>query len=126
MAVDIVPTSTTDTSYFQRTQLDGVDYILQFEFNLRSKRWFFSLYDSAFAPILSGYKVSAGDDLLALVSDTRKPPGSLMVVDLPAQGEKETAARDPGIDELSDEARVALVYIDEAGVATASDDLADL
>lgn len=44
----------------QRTDLDGVPFLLRFEFSERACAWFFSIADEEGADILAGRKVVLG------------------------------------------------------------------
>ena len=77
-------------AYDQRTELDGVEYLLTFRFNSRRDRWSFSITGLDGAPILTGATVSLfiplnrravngppGLFLAIAESETREPPGLL-------------------------------------------------
>jgi len=102
MALEI-PTSTELVSYSQRTQLEGRDYLLVFDFREREGRWFLDLLDNEEEPLACGVKLVVGARLLRRKTDPRLPPGDFLVVDLEGQG------RDPGFGELG--ARFRLLYV---------------
>ncbi len=77
-------------AYDQRTELDGVEYLLTFRFNSRRDRWSFSITGLDGAPILTGATVSLfiplnrravggppGVFIALPESDTTDPPGLL-------------------------------------------------
>lgn len=90
----------------QRVSLDGVDYLLELQWNAREGRWFMHLFDASGAPIALGVKLVADARIAKRATDPRMPQGRLAVVD------SSGTSRDPGIDDLAD--RVALVYLDAA------------
>lgn len=103
MTVYLIPTS-TDPAYTQRTKLDGVEYVLTFEWNERDARWYFSIADEDGEPIASGVKVVADWPLLRRVVDPRCPPGEIGAVDATGAGEP------PGRYDLGE--RVKIYYYD--------------
>lgn len=111
----IVPTSAAAdvSSYVQRTTLDGVEYVLRFDWNDREGRWYMTLADRDGEPIANGVKVVCGWPLLRRSADARAPAGMLMAVDQSGQG------LDPGLSELG--GRVPLVYFDAAELAALRD-----
>lgn len=110
MSIELIDTSVLESDYTQRVTLDGTDYILRLLFNARPGRWFIDVLDEEESPILSGFKLSANEDILALVIDDRKPPGSLVAMHYPSQNEAPETPRDPGIEQLGQ--RVILTYIE--------------
>jgi hypothetical protein len=96
-------------AWTQRTALDGVDFILSFDWNGRMSRWMFSLADAEGVAVVSGKALNVNTQLLRGVVDTRRPPGELAVID--TQQRDDT---DPGFDDLG--ARFRLVYIDREGM----------
>lgn len=99
-----IPTSYAATGAGkQRTALDGVEYVLQFDWNDRQKRWSFSLADQDEVPIVSGVTLVADWPLLSLVTDARRPLGELVAWDTSGAG------LDPGLADLGD--RVQFTYV---------------
>lgn len=88
--------------YSQRVTLDGADYTLKFEWNMRNG-WFMGLSDASEEVIFEPKKLVVDWDLLRNVTDERKPPGALVLFDSSYQG------LDPGYEELDQ--RCVLTYI---------------
>lgn len=109
----IVPTSRDLSSYTQRTQLDGRDYVLRFQFNQRIGRWSMDVSDQDEVPIAHGLMLLTGVQLGRGITDERFPPGVLMVIDYVA--ETTQVSRDPGLRELGD--RFLLNYFTAAELA---------
>lgn len=104
----IIPTFTDGTeAYDQRSQLEGVEYLVQFRYNLRRELWSFSIQALDGTPILTGQTVHVG-----IVLNRRAvggPPGILMAL-------AETDELDsPTLYELG--ARVKLCYLTADEVA---------
>jgi hypothetical protein len=106
MAIFRIPTAADPTlaNYRQRTTLDGRQYVLRFRWNVRGAYWTLDVNDLDDHPIASGIKVVTGVPLLRLVTDTRRPPGSIMAVDFTGKGEA------PGLTDLG--RGVVLYYFD--------------
>lgn len=104
----VLPTLTDGTeAYDQRTQLEGIEYLWSFRYNLRRELWTFSLQALSGAPILTGQTVYVGVRLNRRA--VGGPPGVLIAV-------SETDDLDPPmLEELG--ARVKLMYLTAAEVA---------
>jgi hypothetical protein len=89
-----------------RTQLDGRDYVFVLQWNQRMSRWTMDIADQDSVPIASGIVLVVEFPLLSLVTDERKPPGSLAIVDL------QSPKIDPTLESLG--SRHQLVYWPEA------------
>jgi hypothetical protein len=63
----------------QRTSLGGTSYRLDFRWNSRVSRWYFSLYDSEDAAIVVGRPLVTGWPLLFGVSAANRPIGELIL-----------------------------------------------
>ncbi len=103
MTVLIIPTFPSLPSYRQRTVLDGVEFILDFRFAERERRWYLDIRKSTGQLLSGAIKLVSNFEFLAsrrVSADL--PAGELMVVDL-----RPTPA-DPGFDELGDV--VQLIY----------------
>jgi hypothetical protein len=95
VSVETIPcTPSGAATWTQRTQLDGVDYILVFYWAQRDGHWWMHVQDVNEVPIASGLKLVTNWPLLRGVRDVRRPPGSLFIVD--TQGLDE----DPAFDTL--------------------------
>ena len=105
----IIPTLFAENSveaYDQRTQLEGVEYLFAFRYNLRRELWSFSIQALDGTPILTGQSVQVG-----IILNRRAvggPPGMFMAI-------SETDDIDPPLfHELG--ARVKLCYLTAAEV----------
>jgi hypothetical protein len=104
----VLPTLTTgEDAYDQRTQLDGVEYLFSFRYNLRRELWTFSIDALDGRPILTGQTVHVGIPLNRRA--VRGPPGLFLAI-----SETDDLAS-PTLHELG--ARVKLVYLTAAEVA---------
>lgn len=79
MTIQQIPTF-SDPSYRQTTTLEGVTYILQFDFNMRACAWYLSIADADNVDIYNGVKLTVGFLLLRKCADPRRPPGDFMVL----------------------------------------------
>ncbi len=111
-----VPTSLELSSYSQRTQLDGEDFVLFFQYNQRLDRWFVDVTDEEEKPIGVGLRLTTNFPAGRFLRDERRPKGTLMVVDQEGSGTDQDAlnqlSRDAGLFELGD--RFILIYFEEA------------
>jgi hypothetical protein len=104
----VLPTLTDGTeAYDQRTQLDGVEYLFSFRYNLRRELWTFSIQALDGTPILTGQTVHVG--ILLNRRAVRGPPGLFLAI-----SETDDLAS-PGLQELGE--RVKLCYLTAAEVA---------
>lgn len=114
-----VPTSTELSSYSQRTQLDGEDFVLFFQLNERLCRWFVDITDEEGNPLGSGLRLTTNFPVGRFLRDERIPKGILSVVDQAGGGDNIDAlnqlTRDAGLFELGD--RFVLIYFEEAELA---------
>jgi len=104
----IIPTLSDGTeAYDQRTQLEGVEYLFGFRYNLRRELWGFSFRALDGSPILTGQTVHVG--IVLNRRAVRGPPGVLIAI-------SETAdLASPTLHELG--VRVKLCYLTAAEVA---------
>lgn len=86
----------------QRTALDGRDYQLTLDWSQREGKWRLDLADQDGVAIRSGIALVVNWQLLAGVTDTRRPPGELVLVDTMGRAE------DPGFADLG--SRFVLLY----------------
>lgn len=63
-----------------RYTLDGSVYIVTYQYNQREGRWTLDLADVDGVAIVSGVALVPAWGLLDLVTDARRPPGSLMLL----------------------------------------------
>lgn len=97
-------------TWTQRTALDGRDYVLAFRWNQRAGSWTLDLADQDGAAIASGCVLVAGYPLLKGVTDARRPPGELAVLDTFGLDDLDPAFSDLGT-------RFVLVYVTAAELA---------
>lgn len=93
---------TGDSSFTEIVNLEGSEYVLEFDWNDRVGYWFFALRTEGGELIVSGKRVVTAWPLLKGVPATNRPPGELFAVDF--FGEKEA----PGFEDLGN--RVGLFY----------------
>lgn len=105
MIYDVPCTPDGAALWTQRTALDGVDFVLGFDWQGRQGHWAFTLSDASGEPIRSGIILTSGAVLLRGVLDPRRPKGELIVLDLSGKGDV-----DPGFSDLG--TRFAVVYLD--------------
>ncbi len=100
------PVPTPTDGYPHQTaqaQLGDAFFTVVWRWNARDGVWYFGLSDVDVSPIVSGVRVVLNADLLRGVSDSRRPPGAIAVVD-PA-----SRTAEPGLNDLG--TRVKVVYI---------------
>lgn len=112
MSPRTVATSTTLSTYTQRTVLDGREYALVFSWNQREAKWYLDLFTVDGVLIVAGIKLVVGAPLLRLLRSTDAPPGELFIMDRSQTGE------DPGLNDLG--MRCLLVYYPAADLVTAA------
>ncbi len=93
----------------QSTALDGVDFILTFDWNQRMGRWSLTLATGQGVVLRAGVVLNVGTLLLRGLTTPGRPAGELVVVDTLGRGDIE-----PGFADLG--ARFELVYFDAAEV----------
>lgn len=108
--IEVPCTPAGEAHWTQRTALAGVDYLLTFVWSQRAGHWLLTLADADGSPIASGITLVTALPLLRRVSDARRPPGELMVVD--TSGALDV---DPGFADLGQ--RFALLYLDPSELA---------
>lgn len=94
------------TSYDQRIELDGEEWLFSFDWNSRIDRWFFSIDDLSGVPVLTGAAVSL--DIPLNRRAVGGPPGILVASSVSGDDP-------PGLLELG--ARVRLYYLEAADLA---------
>lgn len=108
-----VPVPNEFAFFRQTTQLDGVEYVLLFQFNQRMCCWYVSIFDEDDEPIVVGRRLNVDVPIGRGVRDDRFPEGRLMTVD---QYEDLAAGKaDPGFTDLG--VRHLLLYFEESEVA---------
>lgn len=110
MTIRNIPTLTDGTvTYDERVEIEGVEYILSFAWNVRRERWAFSVNGLDDTPILTGQTVSLGIPLNRRA--VAGPPGVFMAVSNTDNSDP------PGLTELGE--RVSLMYLEAADAASA-------
>ncbi len=112
MTSQVIPTG-TDPSYEQTVTLDGIPYLLDFQYNQREDRWYLELSTVDGDPIYGAVKLVPEYPLFCQCVDARQPPGQFFVISSEANDDSP-----PGLDELDVGARCKLVYIPAADVET--------
>jgi hypothetical protein len=117
MAILEIPTRSgaENAVYTQRSDLDGRAYVLRFVYNQRETKWYVDLSDQDGVSIYAGIKLVSNFPLIRRVTDARRPPGELYVIDNfgqpdPDTGQPAAQVTDPGLDDLG--VRHRLVYLD--------------
>jgi hypothetical protein len=83
--MDFIPLPETPRPFFTfRKDLDGADYFFKVEWNQRSG-WYLGLSDAEGEVIFSPKKLAVNWNLLRTVTDDRRPPGMLKLLDLSEQ-----------------------------------------
>lgn len=103
MTLLVIPTSPDDPFYTQISELDGVEYTLDFRYNQLENRWYLTIGDVAGVDLLKGIKLVPGADLLFYHKTIGLPPGQLLVL---ASGDGSA----PGLGELGPQRRCSLIY----------------
>lgn len=108
MALQQIPCDLVRPFWTQTTSLDGVPYLLTFRYNAREATYYLSI-DSADHTVnyVQGLKLVPNVPLLMSKGPT--PPGELYVLTQSA-----TDDSPPGLGELADGGRCALLYLPEA------------
>lgn len=104
---EITLPQTNGAEFTLSVSLFGVQYGMRFFFNIRDQSWALDFNAPDGSPIMQGMRCITGFDLLAVVTDSRKPPGYLMLIDTAIAG---GVGNEPGLNDLG--RRVKLVYND--------------
>lgn len=84
-----------DGPFLFTVDLDGVDFVLNFEFNIRDGFWYMDVLNTAGEHIRSGLKVVVNFPLLTRWRETGvRPEGELFVIDT------RPTPTDPGLEDL--------------------------
>lgn len=106
MAAFAVPCAPGGASHWtQTTALDGVDFVLTFDWNQRMGRWTLTLADAGGTVLRAGMVLVVNTRLLRGLVTPGRPAGELTVVDTLGRGDA-----DPGFADLG--ARFQLAYLD--------------
>lgn len=88
-----IPVATDTPLYTERVTLDGIEYLIKFDWNDRENRWYMGLFTVTGEPLAVGIKVLANWPLLRRFTGENMPPGVLIAADLSSQnGEPPTYA----------------------------------
>ena len=104
MSVLKIPTS-NDPFSVQRTDLEGQEYVLQFDYSERESVWYLTIKDVTEVPLASGIKLVCNWPLTYRLANPGLPPGDLIVIS------KSSDDSPPGIDDLQDGGRCELTYV---------------
>ncbi len=108
MSVVILPLRTDLPHYTFNTELDGVQYGFELQWNARDSAWLMSISMVDGTPLLSGIRVTGDSYLAWRFKDSRLPPGLLVSQDTTGKH------ADPGLTDLGK--RVQVLYYDAATV----------
>lgn len=75
-----IPVSERAPLVRQRVELEGVEFVLETQWNGRVDGWTLGLLDAEEQPIRLGIRLVMGTRLLAGIADSRRPAGELVVV----------------------------------------------
>lgn len=76
-----IPVSSDEPSYKIRVDLEGIDYVLRFNFNERMNRWVMGIYDAEETPIILGIALVVNYSLLRIYTVEGMPPGEMILFD---------------------------------------------
>lgn len=107
MSFILIDTDNTSKHYTQTTQLDGVEYLLEFIWSDRESCWYLNISDQDGNQLACLVRLIVSWSLLRRFSDARLPPGALFCLDLSNTNVDIQAMSDLGT-------RVSLIYA-EAG-----------
>lgn len=68
-------------SFKIKTDIEDVSYILRFDWNTRTERWYIGIYDSDENAIQIGIPMNVDCDLISRFAETELPPGILILLD---------------------------------------------
>lgn len=109
MSTRIIPTRTDGVQWYDISiDLDDVTYVLEFSWNPIGLFWAMTIRDRDENILISERRIVVGELLLSRFRDIRLPAGEMMAIDTTG------ADIDPGVTELGEDARVALLYMDAA------------
>lgn len=104
MALVEIPCAPAGQSHWtQRTQLNGAEHLLTFDWSQRDGHWSLSIDDADGNPLHTGLVLVAGIELVGQL--VRRVPGGLIVIDTTGANDL-----DPGFADLG--GRFALVYVE--------------
>ncbi len=77
-----IPTDTSSLYWDQVTQLEGIEYTLQFRWAVREGCWYLGIYDQDANPLALSIRLVVSFPLLRRFTDPRLPPGVLFCCDM--------------------------------------------
>lgn len=80
MARNVIPMKDLP-SFTEEVVLEGIPYVLKFNWNSRGEFWTIDFYDVEQSPLLYGLKMVSTYELINWYPDRGLPPGYLFVVD---------------------------------------------
>lgn len=104
MILQIDTTSGGSLFYNQLTQLDGLEYLLEFIWSARETCWYLNIYDQNSNPIALFIRLVVTSSLLTRFVDPVTPPGVLFCLDTSGTNTEIATPDDLG-------ARVLLIYV---------------
>jgi hypothetical protein len=107
MATDlfIIPTG-SEPFYEQRTDLNGIEYTLLFEWSSKESVWYLSIYALDETPIALSLKLLCNIALLRKCTSPLRPTGELLVIPRALSDDSP-----PGKDDLLSDGRCVLAYV---------------
>ena len=112
MSTEIIQTLDDGLAHYrQTTPLDGVIYVLNFDYNSRDQNWYLSVHDSEDQPIEGcvGRKLVTNWPVLFRSTDPNKPPGEIIVVSV-------STSEDPGLTDLGNDIILSYVPAEDLAV----------
>lgn len=110
MSVLEIDVDSTLTYYDELTQLESLEYLLEFVWSTRESSWYLNIYDQDENSLAVGIKLLLNVDLLRRFPDPRLPPGKLICVDQGSTALDIAASTDLG-------SSVLLMYVTSDDVA---------
>jgi hypothetical protein len=105
MAILVIPT-TNDPFSEQRTDLEGKEYVLRFDYSEREGVWYLEIRDSTDVVLAAGIKMVCNWPLTYRLPSPDLPPGEFLI------GSKVPSdLSPPGLEDLAEGGRCELVYV---------------
>lgn len=104
-----IPVSLDLPAFVQRSTLDGVPYLLTFQWNEREPGWYLSVADRTGAPLMQGIKIVPNWPLFRRFPNTIRPAGELIAFD-PQRSGGPVLLEDMG-------RRIKMLYAEQADLA---------
>jgi hypothetical protein len=110
MAVLAIDNKTSLLNYEQLVQLDGVEYLLRFQWLEREMAWYMQFLDQDGVELAVGVRIVVDYPFLRRFKDPRLPPGTLIALDTSLQRKEIEAS-----DELGDRVKLVYITVDDEG-----------